>query len=138
MMDKESLMNFDWISPSKTNGASNNFDVVITKRSKGFAIHFKNHSADKLGDKVSSDNFDRVEFAFVNKDVVAFRKNKKGYALCRDNGDGSVEMVFQERKSCPADIKITTQMIPFIGGYDLRYDKTFNLYYIDRNNRKEC
>lgn len=128
IISKEAMLNFDWHGAKVFK--NNEADVSINRRADEFGVIFRNGCEKKLGDK-----FGRVEFAFVSDKVIAFRSSPTGYSI-KPNGTRTTKS-FNVRRTKTADNEdVVAKMMSFIGDYDLKYDKTFNLCYIDLEERK--
>jgi hypothetical protein len=126
MFTKEDIINnVQWFTTGTPNHGYSNAEFSITKHNDGYGFIFRNGSERKLGDKHG-----RIEFGIVRPGVLAFRTSPNGYKIMK-KGD-SKYVTLHNRKG----EKTFAVIEDYIGDYNIEYDKTFGLCYINLEKRK--
>jgi hypothetical protein len=122
MLSKEEMLGFNWVGVGTASGRCNSkTDVSITKRAAGFGFIFRVPDVNK---KLGGDN---IQFAFVDDNTIAFRPHPTGYHLNKRTENSTTQDF-----TVKVNGKYEKMLESFVGHYDLKFDKTFSLYYIQK------
>lgn len=121
MLNKEDFLKFNWIGAEAKRRVSSS-EVSITPRQHGYGFIFRIEDFPKrLGGK-------HIEYALVDDNTIAFRCGTNGYTLSKKDNCPNYSFLANTDK----DAGLHKKLEKFVGDYELKYDKTFNLYYIQK------
>lgn len=121
---KDKLLNINWIGSGRPL-ANREADISISAQKVGYGFTIRNDCFYRMPDN----DIGKIEIGIVDERVMVFRFNPAGYVLNSSKSDKNryIKITGEKAEAIPKD---------FIGDYDLLFDDTFKMWYIDRDKKK--